>query len=369
MNPTADIAPETQQTGFRILVINPGSTSTKVAVYIDDQPLKVSNIRHTPEELKAFETIADQQHFRKQLVIDWLKDNDIPFVFDAVIGRGGLSKPIPGGVYRVNRKMCYDTHNAMRKHACNLGCIIAYELANMQTNGCQAYIADPGVVDELVPEARVSGSPFMPRVCIWHALNQRAIARRYAKSIGSRYEDLNLIVCHLGGGISVAAHEKGRAIDANNALDGEGPFSPERAGTLPAADLIHLCFSGRYTEEQLKRRVAGQAGLMAHMGTTDMLQILKQIDEGDAHAKLLIDAMIFHTAKTIASEGAVLRGKVDAILLTGGIAHSEYITSRIADRVDYLAPVHIFPGEDEMKALALNVYYVLRGEREAKVYE
>lgn len=369
MNPTADIAPETQHTGYRILVINPGSTSTKVAVYIDDQPFKVSNIRHTPEELKAFETIADQQHFRKQLVIDWLQDNDIPFVFDAIIGRGGLSKPIPGGVYRVNKKMCYDTHNAMRKHACNLGCIIAYELASMQTNGCKAYIADPGVVDELVPEARVSGSPLMPRVCIWHALNQRAIARRYAKSIGSRYKDLNLIVCHLGGGISVAAHEKGRAVDANNALDGEGPFSPERAGTLPAADLIHLCFSGRYTEEQLKRRVAGQAGLMAHMGTTDMLQILKQIDEGDAHAKLLIDAMIFHTAKTIASEGAVLRGKVDAILLTGGIAHSEYITSRIADRVGYLAPVHIFPGEDEMKALALNVYYVLRGKCEAKEYE
>lgn len=360
---------ETPKTGYRILVINPGSTSTKVAVYIDDQPLKVSSIRHTPEELKQYEQVVDQQAFRKQLVLDWLSENDIDFRFDAVIGRGGLAKPIPGGVYRVNRKMCHDTYNAMRKHACNLGCIIAYELAAMQEQNCDAFIADPGVVDELLPEARVSGSPLMPRVCIWHALNQRAIARRYAKSIGKRYEDLNLIICHLGGGISIAAHEKGRAVDANNALDGEGPFSPERAGSLPAADLIHLCFSGQYTEEQLKRRIAGKAGLMAHLGTTDIPAIIKKIEEGDEHCKLVIDAMIYHTAKNIASEGAVLKGKVDAILLTGGIAYSEYVTSRICERVGFIAPIHIFPGEDEMKALALNALASLRGEREAKEYE
>ena len=355
--------------GYRILVINPGSTSTKVAVYIDEHPLHISTIRHTPEELKPFDQVVEQREFRKQLVLDWLKENNIPFQFDAIIGRGGLAKPIPGGVYLVNRKMCYDTFYALRKHACNLGCIIAAELALMQKNGCRAYIADPGVVDELLPEARVSGSPLMPRICIWHALNQRAIARRYAKSIGKRYEDLNLIICHLGGGISVAAHDHGRAVDANNALDGEGPFSPERAGSLPAADLIHLCFSGRYTEDQLKKRIAGQAGLMAHMGTTDIPQILKLIEQGDAHARLLIDAMAYHTAKTIASEGAVLKGRVDAILLTGGIAHSEYITSRLVERISYLAPVHIFPGEDEMQALAFNALAVLRGQREAKVYE
>lgn len=369
MTHSEETARSAERPGYRILVINPGSTSTKVAVYIDDKPLKVSSIAHTPEELEPFENAFDQKDFRKQLVIDWLAANDIPFEFDAVIGRGGLAKPIPGGVYRVNRKMYDDTNHALRKHACNLGCIIAAELANLQTNGCQAFIADPGVVDELCPEARVSGSPLMQRICIWHALNQRAISRRYAKSIGCTYEDLNLIVCHLGGGISVAAHDHGRAIDANNALDGEGPFSPERAGSLPAADLIHLCFSGRYTEEQLKKRIAGQAGLMAHLGTTDIPQILEMIEQGDEHAKQLIDAMIFHTAKAIASEGAVLRGKVDAILLTGGIAHSEYITSRIIDRVGYLAPVHIFPGEDEMKALALNAWFVLKGEREAKEYE
>lgn len=369
MKCTEDQVRTVETPGFRILVINPGSTSTKVAVYIGDSPLQVSTIRHKPEELKLFEQVVDQKDFRRQIILDWLKENNIPFCFDAIIGRGGLAKPVPGGVYRVNRKMCYDTYSAMRKHACNLGCIIAAELAAKLGTSCKAYIADPGVVDELLPEARISGSPLMPRICIWHALNQRAIARRYAKSIGKKYEDLNLIICHLGGGISVAAHEHGRAIDANNALDGEGPFSPERAGTLPAADLIHLCFSGRYTEDQLKKRVAGQAGLMAHLGTTDIPEIMRMIENGDQHAKLLIDAMIYHTARSIAAEGAVLKGKVDAILLTGGIAYSEYITQGLRERVEFIAPVHIFPGEDEMKALALNALAVLRGEREAKEYE
>ena len=369
MKCTEDQVRTVETPGFRILVINPGSTSTKVAVYIGDSPLQVSTIRHKPEELKLFEQVVDQKDFRRQIILDWLKENNIPFCFDAIIGRGGLAKPVPGGVYRVNRKMCYDTYSAMRKHACNLGCIIAAELAAKLGSGCKAYIADPGVVDELVPEARISGSPLMPRICIWHALNQRAIARRHAKSIGKRYEDLNLIICHLGGGISVAAHEHGRAIDANNALDGEGPFSPERAGTLPAADLIHLCFSGRYTEDQLKKRVAGQAGLMAHLGTTDIPEIMRMIENGDQHAKLLIDTMIYHTARSIAAEGAVLKGKVDAILLTGGIAYSEYITQGLRERVEFIAPVHIYPGEDEMKALALNALAVLRGEREAKEYE
>lgn len=354
---------------YKILIINPGSTSTKVGVYVDDNPFCVTTIRHSSDEIGQYEQITDQHVFRRQVVLDWLRNNHIPLQFDAIIGRGGLLKPISGGVYRVNKRMCEEAFNAVRKHACNLGCILAYELAKKQENStCPAYIADPVVVDELVPEARISGSPLMTRHAIWHALNQRAIARRYAKEIGSRYEDLNLIVCHLGGGISVAAHQKGRAVDANNALDGEGPLSPERAGTLPAADLIHLCYSGQYTEDQLKKRIAGQAGLMAHLGTTDMVDILQRIKQGDEKATLLINAMIFHTAKTIAAEGAVLRGKVDAILLTGGMAHSEYITKGIASRVDYLAPVHIFPGEDEIESLALNALSVLRGESEAKEY-
>lgn len=355
--------------GYRILVINPGSTSTKVAVYVDRNEICTATIRHTPDELKPFKEIIDQFAFRKDLVVQWLRDNCIAFNFDAIVSRGGIVKPIPGGVYRVNRKMCYETYFAMRKHASNLGCLIANELAKMQDNVCQAYIADPVTVDEMLPEAHVSGSPLMPRVAIWHALNQRAIAREFARKQGKRYEDFNLIICHLGGGISVAAHEKGRAVDVNNAVDGEGPLSPERAGTLPAADLIHLCYSGRYTELQLKKRVAGQAGLMAHLGTTDIPKIIKHIEEGDEHARLMVNAMIFHTAKAIAAEGAVLKGKVDAILLTGGIAHCDYIVNGIIDRVSYLAPVRVFPGENEMETLAFNALAVLNGEVEAKDYE
>lgn len=360
---------------MKILVINPGSTSTKMAVYDHENPVFVRNIAHTAEELAQFDAITEQQDFRRQLVLDELKRSNISLDFDAVIGRGGLVKPICGGVYEINKRMLEDTLHGcvMHNHACNLGCLIAYEIANMinsqQSKNCRAFIADPGVVDELSPFARISGSPLMPRICIWHALNHRAIARRYAHSIDKQYEDLNLIICHLGGGISIAAHKHGRAIDVNNALDGEGPFSPERAGSLPAADLIRLCFSGKYNEKQLLKRIAGQAGLTAHLGTNNMLEILERINQGDFHAKLLVDAMLYHTAKAIAAESAVLCGRIDAILLTGGMAHSNYIISELRHRIEFLAPVHIFPGEDEMEALAQNALDVLLGKREAHVYE
>ena len=360
---------------MKILVINPGSTSTKMAVYDHENPVFVRNIAHTAEELAQFDAITEQQDFRRQLVLDELQRCNIPLDFDAVIGRGGLVKPIKGGVYEINKRMLEDTIHGcvMHNHACNLGCLIAYEIANMinsqQSKNCRAFIADPGVVDELSPFARISGSPLMPRICIWHALNHRAIARRYAHSIDKQYEDLNLIICHLGGGISIAAHKHGRAIDVNNALDGEGPFSPERAGSLPAADLIRLCFSGKYNEKQLLKRIAGQAGLTAHLGTNNMLEILERINQGDFHAKLLVDAMLYHTAKAIAAESAVLCGRIDAILLTGGMAHSNYIISELRHRIEFLAPVHIFPGEDEMEALAQNALDVLLGKREAHVYE
>ena len=354
---------------MKILVINPGSTSTKVAVYEDEKPILLRNIAHSAEELAPFGNITEQQEFRRQLVLDELKMADISMEFDAVIGRGGLVKPISGGVYEINQRMLDDTlHGVMHSHACNLGCLLAHEIA-AQIPGCRSFIADPGVVDELSPLARISGSPLMPRICIWHALNQRAIARRYARGIGKEYEDLNLIICHLGGGISVAAHEKGRAIDANNALDGEGPFSPERAGSLPAVDLIRLCFSGKYNEEELLKRIAGKAGLNAHLGTNNMREILKRIQQGDEHAQLIVDAMIYHIAKNIAAESAVLCGHVDAILITGGMAHSDYIISRLRKRIEFLAPVYTFPGEDEMEALALNALAVLQGKREAKIYE
>lgn len=354
--------------GFSILVINPGSTSTKIAVYEDEKVVLLRNIKHSIAELAPFERVIDQRCFRRDLVIAELEKMSIPMKFDAIIGRGGLSRPVKGGVYEVNEQMCQDTYHAIRRHACNLGCLIAYELAG-RIAGCKAYIADPGMVDELEEEARVTGSPLMPRIAIWHALNQRAVARRHAQEMGSRYEDLNLIVCHLGGGISVAAHRKGLAVDVNNALDGEGPLSPERAGTLPAADLIHLCYSGKYTEEQLLKKIAGNAGLVAHLGTNDVKEIMERVEGGERQAKLLVDAMIYHTAKAIAAESAVLCGQVDAILLTGGMAYSEYIISHFRRRLDFLAPIYVYPGEDEMEALASNALSVLRGERVAKEYK
>jgi butyrate kinase len=352
-----------------ILVINPGSTSTKLAVYDDEKPVLLRNIVHSPEELAQFDDVIEQQEFRKHLVMTELQKAGMSVKFDAVIGRGGLVKPIAGGVYEINQLMLDDTHSgiALHNHACNLGCLIAHEIAS-EIPGCRSFIADPGVVDELNDYARISGSPLMNRICIWHALNQRAIAKRFAREIGRHYNDMNLIICHLGGGISVAAHDHGRAVDANNALDGEGPFSPERAGSLPAADLIRLCFSGKYTEAQLLKRVAGQAGLTAHLGSNDMRVIEKRIAEGDEHAKLIVDAMIYHVAKNIVAEGAVLCGNIDAILLTGGLARSEYIITNLRRRIDFLAPVYCYPGEDEMEALAMNALDVLRGRQEAKVY-
>ena len=325
------------------------------------------SIPHTAEELSQFENVTDQFAFRKELVISELERMNIDFDFQAVIGRGGLAKPLSGGVYEINDKMLDDTRQAIHKHACDLGCIIAYEIAK-DIPGCRSFIADPGVVDELNEYARIRGSPLTRRICIWHALNQRAIAKRFANETGRRYEDLNLIVCHMGGGISIAAHEHGRAVDANNALDGEGPFSPERAGSLPAADLVRLCFSGKYTEAQLLKRIAGKAGLTAHLGTNDMREILRRIDSGDKQAELIVNAMIYHTAKNIVAEGAVLCGNVDAILLTGGLARSEYVISRLRKRIDFLAPTYCYPGEDEMEALAINALDVLRGRQQAKEY-
>lgn len=360
---------------MKILAINPGSTSTKIAVFEDEKSIFSHTLRHSVEELTRYPRIIDQFEFRKNLVVDELKADGIPFEFDAIVGRGGLLKPIPGGVYEVNDAMLNDIMHAMRTHACNLGCLIASELAAMLP-GCRAFIADPGVVDELEEVARVTGSPLMPRITIWHALNQRAIARRFARELSAAhpeqpvaYEDLNLIICHLGGGISVGAHRKGRVIDVNNALDGEGPFSPERAGTLPAGDLIDLCFSGKLTQAELKKRISGKAGLTAHLGTNNVAEVVARIEQGDEHARLVLDAMIYQIAKSVGGAAVALEGQIDAILLTGGIAYSEYVVSRLSKRVSFLAPVHTYPGEDEMEALALNALGALRGELEVKVYQ
>lgn len=353
---------------MRILTINPGSTSTKIAVFDDTTPVLVENIRHSVDELSQFRQVSDQFEYRRNLVLNALKEHDIPLQFDAIVGRGGLLKPIEGGVYEVNDIMLGEIEHPMRNHACNLGCRIAHDLCQ-SIPGCRALTCDPGVVDELIDVARISGSPIMPRITTWHALNQRSIARRYAAEHGQRYEELNLIIAHLGGGISIGAHRQGRCIDVNNAFDGDGPFSPERAGSLPPGKLIDLCYSQKYTLEQLKRRISGNAGLAAHLGTTDVQAIVKSIEEGDKHAELVLNGMIYSIAKWIGSAAVALKGKVDAILFTGGVAHSDYVISRLIDYVNFLGPTFVYPGENEMLALATNAIGALRGTIEIKQYK
>ena len=349
-----------------ILVINPGSTSTKMAVVEDGEPRLIKVIRHTAEELAPFAKITDQFDFRRKMILNELENAGIPVKFDAIVARGSLTKPLPGGVYAVDENMIEATYASEHQHACDLGCVIANEIA--KGLGCPCYIADPVVTDELNDYARVCGLKQFKRESIWHALNQRAIARRFAKENGKRYEDLNLIVAHLGGGISVAAHEHGRAVDVNNALDGEGPFSPERAGSLPARDLINLCFSGEYTKDEILKMISGKGGVFSHLGTTDMIEAEKMMNNGDENARLVINAMIYHIAKAIAEKGAVLCGNIDAILITGGIAYWEYMIEGLKKRIGWMAPVHIYPGEDEMSALAANAAAVLNGEIEVKKY-
>lgn len=353
---------------MKILAINPGSTSTKIGVFHDETLIMHHTIRHSPEELSHFADAMEQEDYRQELVLKTLKEENIPFDFDVIVGRGGLVKPVEGGVYEINEKLLADTNHPICKHACNLGSLIADSLAHLLPH-CKALMADPGVVDELDDVARINGCPSMPRFTIWHALNQRAIARRFAKEHHKRYEDLDLIVCHLGGGISLAVHQRGRAIDANNALNGEGPFSPERSGTLPVGPLIDMCYSGKYTRDEMIRYVTSRSGMYAHLGTNDVPTVVKRIEEGDKKAELVLNAMIYQIAKGIGGLAPVLYGKVDAILLTGGIAYNDYVISRLKDRISFIAPVYVYPGEDELTALAMNALYALRGELPIKIYQ
>lgn len=358
----------------KILGINPGSTSTKIAVFHDSTPVFHKVIRHTMEELTRYPRVFDQYEYRRNLVLQALAEGNVPFEFDAVVGRGGLTRPIPGGVYEVNDEMVHDLKHAKRDHACNLGSIIALALAR-EIPDCHAFMADPGIVDEMDPIAHISGSPQLPRITTWHALNQRAIARRFAAELSEQhpehpvaYEDLNLIICHIGGGISVGAHKDGKCIDVNNSFDGEGPFSPERAGSLPPGALIDLCFCGRYTKEELKKRVSGRAGLAAHLGTVDMVEIQARIAAGDTHAAMVVDAMIYQIAKAVGALTPAFYGKVDAILVTGGLAYSDYIIPRLTQLIQHIAPVKVYPGEDELTALADNALAALNGTQPIQTY-
>ena len=325
-------------------------------------------MRHSAEDLAHFNKIAEQKTYRTQLIVAYLESENIHLEdFDAFVGRGGLIRPIPGGTYLVNEKMLEDlSTNRFGEHAADLGALIAWEFA--QIKKVPAYIVNPIVVDEMEDVARISGMPEIERYSIFHALNQKAVAISYSESLGKTYQEMNLIVVHLGGGISIGAHQQGRVVDVNNALNGEGPFSPERSGGLPAHSLMQLCFSGQYTKEQLSRKISGVGGLVAYLGTNDCREVVVKIQEGDRKSKLIYQAMAYQTAKEIGAAATVLKGKVDAILITGGIAHDALLTEMIRERVDFIAPVKIIPGEKEMQALAEGALRVLREKEEVKNY-
>jgi butyrate kinase len=351
-----------------LLIINPGSTSTKIAVYEDEREVLSENISHSAEELAPYAKIVDQKGFRKDIVLEAIRKKGIePRDLAAVVGRGGLLVPIPSGVYRVNDRMLEDLYTGVQgEHASNLGGLIADEIA--RPLGLPAFIVDPVVVDELEDWARLSGVPEIRRRSIFHALNHKYTARLAARELGQSYEALNLIVCHLGGGITVGAHEKGRVVDVNNGLNGEGPITPERAGTVPAGDLVALACSGRYAEKDLKKMLTGRGGMVAHLGTNDMRETLKRVAAGDEKARLVFTAMVNTVAKQVGACAAVLRGHVDGIVLTGGLAYADEFIAGIKERVRFLGRVFVFPGENEMIALAQAGLRVLRGEEEARTY-
>lgn len=353
---------------IKSLIINPGSTSTKIGVFEDETLLFEETLRHSTEEIAQYASIVDQKDFRKQIILDLLnkKNFDINSL-QVVVGRGGMLKPIPGGTYAVSDELLEDLKIGRQgQHASNLGGILAREIAD--SIGVPSYIVDPVVVDELMPTARYSGVPELPRTSVFHALNQKAVAKRYAKEKGVSYESLNLIVVHMGGGVSVGAHEKGRVIDVFNALDGDGAFSPERAGGVPSGALIKMCFSGQYTEKEVYKKVVGGGGFNAYLGTNDMRDVVKMAENGDTHAAEIKEAFILQVAKDIGSMACVLKGKVDQIIVTGGIAYNKAIVDEMQERAGFIAPFTVYPGEDELLALTQGALRVLNGEEEPMTY-
>ena len=352
----------------KLLIINPGSTSTKIAVFEDENELFGETLRHNSEELRKLGLIADQLHYRKELVLDALQKHGMKMSdFSAISCRGGLVKQMPGGTYRVDETMVHDAKVGVSgQHASNLGALIGYELE--KESGVPSYIVDPPVVNELADKAKYSGHPLIERVCVFHALNQKAVARRYADDIGKPYEELNLLICHMGGGISVGAHVKGRVVDTEDAVGGEGPFSPERAGSLPVNQVIDLCFSGEHSKLEVKSMMTRTGGLLAYTGSNEMRRLLKAASEGDVKVQNALEAFYYQVAKEIASMSVAMKGQVDQIIFTGGIAYSDVVTSAIGKQVDWIAPITVYPGEDEMLALAQGVLRVLHGEEDAKNY-
>ena len=351
---------------YRILAINPGSTSTKIAVYDNEKQLLVKTIDHRIEDLEGYERIQDQFEMRKNEVLKSLKENDINLnSISAIVGRGGLLPPVKSGAYLVNEEMLDRLVNRpILEHASNLGAIIAYEIS--KPLGINAYIYDSVSVDELTDVARLSGVKGMDRECLSHALNSRAMAIRYAKNNNKRYEELNLIVAHLGGGISLSIHEKGKMVDIVS--DDEGPFSPERSGRVPCKKLIDRCFSGNYTYREMLKTIRGKGGISSYLGTIDVRKVEEMINEGNEDAKLVYDAMTYQIAKGIGELATVVCGNVDAIILTGGIAYSKRITDNIRKRVEFISEVCVIPGENELESLSLGILRVLRKEEDVKIY-
>lgn len=349
------------------LIINPGSTSTKIGVFEDETLLFEETLRHSTEEIAQYASIVDQKDFRKNIILNLLKEKDFDIQsLNMVVGRGGMLKPIPGGTYPVSDELLEDLKIGKQgQHASNLGGILAKEIGD--EIGVPSYIVDPVVVDELSEVARLSGVPELPRVSVFHALNQKAVAKRYAKENNKAYNSLNLIVVHMGGGVSVGAHQNGKVVDVFNALDGDGAFSPERAGGVPVGGLIKMCFSGQYTEKEVYKKFVGNGGLNAYLGTNDMRDVMKMAED-DEHAKLVRDAFIYQVSKDIGSMACVLKGKVDQIIVTGGIAYNQYITDQLQEYAGFIAPFTVYPGEDELLALVQGGLRVLNGEEEAKVY-
>ena len=354
----------------KLLIINPGSTSTKIAVFQDKECVFKTNIKHSVEDIASFEHIADQYHFRKEVILNTLKDAGIEINdLSMVVGRGGLLKPLTSGIYEVNEAMKRDLVNSpVGEHACNLGGLIADDIA--QSVGVKAYIADPVIVDEMEDVARFSGHPAFPRMSVFHALNQKMIARQHATAVGKKYEDLNLIGIHLGGGISVAAHKKGRVVDVNNALNGDGPFTPERSGALPSGPLMNACFSGKYTKKEIDLMLKGQGGFVAYLGTNDAMEVENRVKAGDKEWELVYRAMAYQVAKEVGGLAAsAFSMDVDAIFVTGGMAYDKNFCKILEGHLGKIAPVCVYPGEDEMMALTLNGLMVLNGETVAKIYE
>ena len=353
---------------YKLLIINPGSTSTKIGVFEDEKELFEETLRHTNEELKQYDTIFDQFQFRKDVILNVLKEKNFDIkTLSAVVGRGGMLKPIEGGTYAVNDAMLEDLKVGVQgPHASNLGGILAKSIADEV--GVPSYIVDPVVTDELADVARMSGTPDIPRVSKFHALNQKAVAKRYGKESGKGYENLNLVVVHMGGGVSVGAHNHGKVVDVNNALDVDGPFSPERAGSVPAGDLIKLCFSGKYSEAEVYSKIVGKGGFVAYLNTNDVKGTIDKMEEGDKACTEVYNAFVYQIAKAVGEMSAALSGKVDQIILTGGVAYSPVLVPDLKSRIDWIAPVTVYPGEDELLALAQGAIRVLNGEEEAKVY-